>query len=139
MLGEDSADILEETPALATRPAPTGPAISHISPDLNDAPFADAGPDQVVSRGQVVELDARGSSDPDGDRLKYRWTQVSGPPVVFGDEEDGRVVFAAPFTPGTLVFGLTVQDKFSLPATDFVTVTVTAPVLTARDEHAVRQ
>lgn len=138
LLSEGPDDVMD-VPATAARPASTSPTMSDVGPALNNAPFADAGPDQVVSRGQIVELDAGGSSDPDGDRLKFRWTQVSGPPVVFGDEEDGKVVFAAPYTPGTLVFGLTVQDKFSLPATDFVTITVTAPPVTSRDEHIARQ
>jgi hypothetical protein len=37
-------------------------------------PVADAGPDQLVTVQTVVELDGGGSSDPDGDRLRFRWS-----------------------------------------------------------------
>jgi hypothetical protein len=39
-------------------------------------PIADAGPDQTnecSGAGTIVELDARGSTDPDGDPLVYKW------------------------------------------------------------------
>src|SRR5262249_281373 len=34
--------------------------------------------------GERIVLDGSGSSDPDGDKLEYRWTKVSGPDVSFG-------------------------------------------------------
>ena len=33
----------------------------------------------------VVQLDGRGSSDPDGDPLSYAWSQTSGPSVTFSN------------------------------------------------------
>jgi hypothetical protein len=49
------------------------------SATANLPPVARAGLDQAVSVGQTVTLDGRGSSDPDGDPLTYRWSFLSRP------------------------------------------------------------
>ncbi|NDF35007.1 MAG: hypothetical protein EB154_03935 [Nitrosopumilaceae archaeon] len=50
----------------------------------NQPPTADAGPDQSVEKGDEVTLDGSGT-DPDGDALTYRWTQIDGPIVELDD------------------------------------------------------
>ena len=45
----------------------------------NASPSADAGSDQTGEITASFNLDATGSSDPDGDDLNYRWTVVSKP------------------------------------------------------------
>jgi len=42
---------------------------------------ANAGSDQTVESGAIVQLDGSASSDPSGDTLTYQWTQTRGPPV----------------------------------------------------------
>lgn len=47
---------------------------------LNQAPLADAGPDQDTDPLETVQLDGNGSTDPDGDLpLAYAWTLVRRP------------------------------------------------------------
>jgi len=48
--------------------------ITAVDPAQNQAPVADAGPDQAVEVGATVALDGTGSSDADGDMLTYSWT-----------------------------------------------------------------
>jgi hypothetical protein len=45
----------------------------------NRPPTAEAGPDVRIRLGQSATLDGRGSRDPDGDPLEFRWRLVFGP------------------------------------------------------------
>src|SRR5205823_5395827 len=45
----------------------------------NSRPVADAGSDQIVTLGQIVQLDGSHSSDIDHDPLTFRWSFVSRP------------------------------------------------------------
>lgn len=45
----------------------------------NRPPIANAGPDQTVQVGSIVQLNGSGSSDPDGDSLKYSWKFIKKP------------------------------------------------------------
>ncbi|MDY0002007.1 MAG: M36 family metallopeptidase [Polyangia bacterium] len=77
-----------------------------------DHPFADAGPDQTVAPGALVELDGTGSSDPQGDALSFLWTQVTGAMVSLEGADTATPSFAAPLGEDAtaLVFELTVSD-----------------------------
>ena len=93
-----------------------------IEGTVNQAPTADAGPDQTVASGASVNLDGTGSSDPDGDTLTYDWTQASGPAVTLSGANTATPSFTAPAGPATLVFENEVCDSEPLCDTDSVTV-----------------
>ena len=95
----------------------------------NTPPVAHAGGDQAVDTGASVTLNGSGSSDPDGDTLRYAWTQDSGTDVTLSDPTAARPTFDAPDAAGELVFTLTVTDDADPSAshTAMVTVTVTRP------------
>lgn len=67
-----------------------------------------------VQRGQIVELSADSSYDPDadGDIIQYHWTQVSGPAVNLHNATSALSHFVAPLVleASELVFKLTVMD-----------------------------
>lgn len=96
---------------------------------LNQAPTADAGPDQVVectAGGTSVTLDGTSSSDPDGDMLSYSWSDDQG---VIGS---GPVISVTCPGTGSKSFSLTVDDGKGGTDTDTVQVTVvdtTAPAI----------
>ncbi|MDC0744023.1 M36 family metallopeptidase [Polyangium mundeleinium] len=88
-------------------------------------PVANAGADLVVSGGDQVELDGSKSSDPEGDKLTFKWTQSEGPEVALVGGDQPRPTFVAPDVQAetTLTFQLTVSDGKGL-ASDLVKVTV---------------
>jgi len=100
--------------------------------EVNDAPTANAGPDQSVLVTDVVQLDGSGSSDPEGDTLDYQWSVVSGPGganVSFSDEtvQSPTATFS---DTGTYVLQLVVSDQSQSSAPDTVTIVVNpAPVI----------
>ena len=88
------------------------------------APVADAGDDVEVEPGTRVTLDGSGSTDPDGGRLTFAWTQTGGETVTLDGTSNARLSFTAPETAGALTFRLTVTDPDGLSDSDGVTATV---------------
>ncbi|HUU96143.1 MAG TPA: PKD domain-containing protein [Phycisphaerae bacterium] len=95
----------------------------------NQAPVADAGPDQTVAASATVNLNGSGSSDPNGDPLTYAWTQTVGTAVVLTNADTATPSFTAGATAETLTFQLLVDDGQGATDTDTVNVTVTAAPL----------
>ncbi|MHC1743206.1 MAG: PKD domain-containing protein [Syntrophobacteraceae bacterium] len=96
--------------------------------NTNASPKANAGPDQSVSEGEVVTLDASDSSDPDDGIGGYRWTQIAGPTASFLTPTTETVAaFGSPqvgSTGASLTFRLTVTDCGGLQNTDTCVVSV---------------
>ena len=91
----------------------------------NSAPVAVAGPDQTVDCQTSVTLDGSASSDPDGDPIKFQWTESA---VVLGTNS----TLTASFDLGDHVITLTVTDPCGASGQTNVTVHVvdnTPPVI----------
>lgn len=97
---------------------------------VNGSPVANAGEDQKVEIGKDVQLDASGSTDPDGDDLTYNWNLVEKPEgstaviVGVGLVDAGFTMDKA----GTYKVELTVGDS-KLEVKDEVTITNRTPLI----------
>ena len=95
----------------------------------NHPPEAKIGPDQVVVLGKSAILDGRGSIDPDGDVLKYKWQILSKP-----DSSKAKIKRAErnrcplkPDVPGDYTIQLVVTDSKGLTSKpDDIKITVPA-------------
>ena len=92
---------------------------------VNDAPVADAGPDQAVIAGDIVSLDGSGSDDVDGDSLIYQWSFVSMPLASGATLSDPSVVNPSLTidVSGTYEVQLIVNDGTAGSDPDTVTIT----------------
>jgi hypothetical protein len=94
---------------------------------VNDPPVANAGPDQVVSEGALVTLDATNSYDIDDESLSVSWVQLDGPTVSLSDPDALQPRFSAVdigSDSATLTFQLKVADAQGLEDTDVSTVNI---------------
>jgi len=93
---------------------------------VNRPPVADSGPDQQVNVGATVQLDGSKSSDPDGDRLRFKWRFVSRPAAskaVISNPDSANPTFVADVA-GDYVVQLEVNDGRG--GTDTAQVRITA-------------
>ncbi len=100
---------------------------------VNRPPIANAGPDQTVQVGSTVQLDGSGSSDPDGDTLRYTWRFISRPAGSRARLSNPRIAkptFKAD-KEGDYVLELKVDDGRRGTATDQVKITAKTDVTPA--------
>jgi PKD repeat protein len=104
----------------------TGSVTATVSVVVNNRlPIADAGADQSANVGTIVQLDGRGSSDPDGDSLLYAWEQIAGTPVTLANADTSTPTFTAPAQPEELQFKLVVTDTENASSTpDIVIISI---------------
>ena len=98
-----------------------------VMPD-NQPPIANAGPDQSVDEGQLVNLSGSNSTDPDDGIASYHWVQTGEPSVILSDPNGQQPTFTAPDVGAEgacLSFELTVTDHSGLERTDSCIVNVT--------------
>jgi hypothetical protein len=91
------------------------PAIGPVIP-----PIADAGEDIVAEANEEVTLDGSGSSDPDGQIIKYTWKRLPDGVVIYSGKEPTCQIRAL----GRVeeVIELTVTDNSLMTATDTVKI-----------------
>lgn len=100
----------------------------------NNAPVANAGPNQKVEIGNTVNLNAADSEDPDGDEITYKWAIQTKPSGSMA-EITGSTAMQATFPldkAGVYEIELTVSDGES-NATDIIVVTNKTPVINSVD------
>jgi len=90
----------------------------------NVKPVADAGNNQSVVQGDIVDLDGSGSSDANLDPLAYSWNIVSKPVGSLSEIEDPTAEQAQLITdiPGEYIVSLIVSDGFIPSDPDNITV-----------------
>ena len=100
-------------------------AIVKVLP-VNNAPIVDAGQDVPVRELSAVKI-IGSASDPDGDRVTLKWTQISGPEIRY-DQFFNELSFVAPNVQtgqtSDLEFELVGRDSQGLTSSDTVIVSV---------------
>ncbi|MDZ7769208.1 MAG: PKD domain-containing protein [Woeseiaceae bacterium] len=109
----------------------------------NSAPVADAGPDQTVGSGEIVQFDGSGSSDVDGDPLTFDWS-INDRPADSAAVLDNRFIVDPSFVvdvPGDYLVQLVVNDGFedSDPDTVAISATNSRPVADAGPDQTVTE
>jgi PKD repeat protein len=98
---------------------------------VNRAPVVNAGPDQTVQPGTLVNLSGS-VSDPESDPTTFTWSQLSGPAVTLSNAATLTPSFTAAVK-GSYIFQLQATDSQNNVGSDTVTIVAAnrAPTVTA--------
>ena len=111
-------------------PPSSSSATFTLTTKLNDAPTADAGPNETVAAGETVTLDGSRSVDPEGQPLSFTWSQTDGPHVNLDGADTATPTLTAPSgltANAVLTFVLVVTDTSNVPSSpDVVQIVVEA-------------
>ena len=90
---------------------------------VNKAPVANAGADQLVNEGAMVLLDGSASSDTDKDALTYLWTAPEG--ITLSSGTNAKPTFIAPqvSVDTKYTFSLVVNDGTTNSSADMIVIT----------------
>ena len=92
---------------------------------FDSIPTAHAGPDQNARVGDLITLDASGSTDPNNDELKYLWSPPVG--ISLSNTDVVNPSFTVPNgtkTGSTLTFNLTASDNQGSSNTDSIKISI---------------
>ncbi len=106
----------------------SSPAATVTITTINRPPVANAGPDQTVTAGALVNLTGAASSDPDGTTVTYLWTLVTRP-AGSNAALTGATTATPSFTPdltGAYTARLVVNDGTASSPADDVIITASA-------------
>lgn len=94
----------------------------------NEAPIADAGPDQTVDVGDTVVMNGSDSDDPDGDEITFAWTLAGKPgaSTSFLDAPTDALSEFVPDVAGTYIVQLIVSDGITTSSVDSAIITAKA-------------
>jgi hypothetical protein len=98
----------------------------NVRDNVNELPLVDAGPDQFVDAGTMVQLSGS-ADDPNLETMTYSWAQTSGPAVSLSQSTVLNPTFVAPAQGGVVVLRLTATDSRAGSDTDSVTIDVQPP------------
>jgi RHS repeat-associated protein len=90
----------------------------------NTAPTANAGPDQTGYANRMVFLDGSASTDPEGEKLRYTWSEDASDTVTgtLTGVHASKAAFIA--NPGTYHVNMSVNDGRTESSVDSVTITI---------------
>ncbi len=106
-------------------------SVGQVQAQINEAPQANAGPDQFVAPLDFVTLDGSTSFDPEFSPLTYDWSQTLGDLVALSDATAEMPTFTAPAIEQLLEFQLTVTDSEGETSSDTVNINVSTVPLPA--------
>jgi len=100
--------------------------------DVNEAPVAKVGDDQMVAGNVLVTLDGSNSTDPENDELTYHWTAPEG--ITLSDVNSAQPTFTSPILNQNKDFTFTLVVNDGEFDSEEVTTTINVELTTGVDD-----